>query len=682
MGQCFSRLHSKHDISNEEEALGSALPNGEHLSDSRKAKPESTNAHDQEQLDADDKISTTLQADQQSDDIGKIKCELFKELKCNEVGEEGKPIILPDEVKRLWARTHYRKIYTSQVWYDLAWDRNDFMEQFVQIMSVLIRIDFGRWDQFHTIFISGVDRRDKHLPFDLEELQEEDFLGEITGYNFHAAQLAFCPSPIPQQEDEFRLHSEKRLPWIDKPKRIGQGAFGTVEKRTVAKGFLQYQDYTINSRAKAVAIKTLSGVDTRQDEFKNLKELRECLSDHKRIMVNIVTMVEQSNEGDIYHIVYELAAYDLNVFLTNMPRSLREKRHATAGPERTDSANMWPGDLISESVNLADALDYLHNRLFAESHVSLSHNDIKPENILVVYPETTNRQDRFPVGQWKLADFGLSVVKLKRPYASRSKHLSVDNAALSPSNPQKTHRTDRPPSVSNAMPTRDPGQYTAPEWEQTTPKLVDCRSADVWSFGCVLSEIVTYAVQLDCQLVEKFRDSLGKSEQPGQREPQDHRFYDHESKDVKPQFLNHLTNLPSEAHGDKRIPENNHWIGSCVDLIKEVVVQDPISRLSATKIRASLSEIDLSMRDQKRIWLSHDLQPLDTSMLDTGIAVSGSTSAISQSPTEYGDSDHPRDDLVTRVPSICVHHSDNSMPEIAQSRHSGDDERRRATAPR
>ena len=399
-------------------------------------------------------------------------------------------------------------------------------------------------------------------------------------------------------------------------------------------------------------------------------------------MVNIVTMVEQSSEGDIYHIVYELAAYDLNVFLTNMPRSLREKRHATAGPERTDSANMWPGDLISESVNLADALDYLHNRLFAESHVSLSHNDIKPENILVVYPETTNRQDRFPVGQWKLADFGLSVVKLKRPYASHSKHLSVDNAALSPSNPQKTHRTDRPPSVSNAMPTRDPGQYTAPEWDQTTPKPVDCRRADVWSFGCVLSEIVTYAVKLDCQLVEKFRDSLGKSEQPGQREPQDHRFYDHESKDVKPQFLNHLTKLPSEAHGDKRIPENNHWIGSCVDLIKEVVVQDPISRLSATKIRARLSEIDLSMRDQKRIWLSHELQPLDTSMLDTGIAVSGATSAISQSPTEYGDSDHPRDDLVTRVPSICVHHSDNSMPEITQSRHSVDDERRRATAPR
>jgi hypothetical protein len=248
MGQCFSSLHSKHGIPNEEEALGSALPNREHLDDSRKAKPESIKARDRDQFDADDKISTTLQANQHFFDIGKIKYELFEELRSNEVGEEGKPIILPDEVKRLWARTYYRRVYTSQVWYDLAWDRNDFMEQFVRIMSVLIRIDFCRWDQFHTIFISRSDRRDEHLPFDLEELKEEDFLGGVTGSNFHAAQFAFCPSQIPQQEDEFRLHSEKRLPWVDNPKRIGQGAFGKVEKRTVAKGFLQYQDYTINSR--------------------------------------------------------------------------------------------------------------------------------------------------------------------------------------------------------------------------------------------------------------------------------------------------------------------------------------------------------------------------------------------------------------------------------------------------
>jgi serine/threonine protein kinase len=426
-------------------------------------------------------------------------------------------------------------------------------------------------------------------------------------------------------------------------------------------------------------VKTLSGENARKEEFKNLKELRECLSGHKRIMVNLVTMVDRSSQGPdghIYHIVYELAAYDLNVFLTNMPWELRDKRHATAGPERTGSANMWPGDLITESVNLADALDYLHNRLYAKSHVSLSHNDIKPENILVIYPDTTNNQDRFPVGQWKLADFGLSVVKLKRSSGSRGKHLSADNAGLSPSHPQKTHRTERPSSVSNAMPARDPGQYTAPELDQTIPEPADCRKADVWSFGCVLSEIVTYAVKLDCQLVKEFRNSLGKSGQPGQRDPPNERFYDHESKDVKTQFLNHLTKLPDNAHGDKRIPENTQWISSCASLIREIVVKEPSKRLEATKIRAKLHKIDISMGDERKEWLSHDL------VLDTDFAVSGQASAVSQSPTEYGDSNSARDDALSRVPSICLHAAEHPTPEIARPHLGAENEGRRATAPR
>jgi serine/threonine protein kinase len=433
----------------------------------------------------------------------------------------------------------------------------------------------------------------------------------------------------------------------------------------------------------------LSGDEACKDEFKNLKELRECLSDHKRIMVNLVTMVEKTSQNNIYHIVYELAAYDLNVFLTHMPQRLRYERHVTPSRERTDSANMWPGDLISESVNLADALDYLHNRLYTKSHtslkshVSLSHNDIKPENILVVYPETTNKHDRFPVGQWKFADFGLSVVKVNRSSGIHGKHLSADNAAaLNPSQPlQRTHRTERPSSVSQAMPARPPGQYTAPEMDQPTPQLADCRRADVWSFGCVLSEIVTYAVKLDCQLVEEFRNSLGKSEGPSQRSLPDPHFYDHETKDVKPQFLNHLDKLPSKAHGDKRIPEDTHWISSCVDLIKGIVRKEPKERLEANKIRAKLSKIDLSMRPEKREWLSHDLT-LDLANVDTDPAISGQASAVSQSPTEYDDSDYARDEALNRVPSICFHPAEHSMPEITRPRHNGEDERRRATAPR
>lgn len=424
----------------------------------------------------------------------------------------------------------------------------------------------------------------------------------------------------------------------------------------------------------------MSGSVALKEEFKNLKELRECLSAHTRIMVNLVTMVERSEPTDIYHIVYELAAYDLNVFLTTMRYDLRKIRHATASPERTGSVNMWPGDLISESVNLADALDYLHNRLISSKlHSSLSHNDIKPENILVVYPETTSDRELYPVGQWKLADFGLSKMKVKRSSGGHSRHLSAGNAPFLSSYSQRTHRTERPKSVSNAIPERYPGMYTAPELDQETPREADCRSADVWSFGCVLSEIATYAVNLDFQQVESFRDSLLQSS------PADPKFYNKRSKDVKSEFIDHLARLPTTTQSITRISSNALWTNQCVDLITKIVVKEPGSRLGPSKIREKLSQIGQAMHSGREEWLKHSPPPpltVDTGAANTETAVSCPTSAMSQSPTEYTNPDYERDDPITRIPSIAIHPVEHANSEPLRAPHLGENERRRASAPR
>jgi serine/threonine protein kinase len=694
MGLC----HSKHDSTDDVEASRSVPTQREDRHSIRLSSPIAGNSV-REEINGDERINAEVHEHRRSNEsLKEIEYDILLRLKASEVGAKDKPIILPESVKAIWAPTYYRWFYMSYGWYDKAWNKTNSMDQYIQIMSILIRMNFGEWDQFGAIFIDQKDRYDKHLPFTLEELQQDDFLGKANGMHFHREQWAFCPIRIQEQGEELEMDQDRRLPWIDDPKAIGEGAFGKVTKRTVAEGFLTYKNLTVNPtvslslhyhiraplttrKPKAVAVKTVSDADAFKDEFKNLKNLRDCLSDHERIMVNLVTMVDKSIPGsNLYHMVYELAAYDLNVFLTHMPQALREERHATASRERTGSANMWPGDLISESVNLADALDYLHNRLYSRSHISLSHNDIKPENILVVYPDTTNIHDRFPVGQWKFADFGLSEVKLKRP--SDSRHLSADNVSLAPPQTQETHRTTRrPTSVSKALPARHPGQYTAPELDQTPPQLTDCRSSDVWSFGCVLTEIVTYAVKLDCRLVEDFRESLGKSEQPGQRDPPDQRFYDHETKDVKSQFSTHIANLPSLAHGDKRIPRNTHWIGSCADLIKEIVVKEPRLRPKANIIREKLSVIDLSMRDDKDVWLSHDLK-LDLTNISADTAWSAHASAATQSPVDMADTEFDRDGALTRVPSICIHPAKHSTSEPINGAPMGIEDRRRATAPK
>lgn len=245
MGQCFSRLHGKHDIS-AAVAPGFIPATREHPRNLEQTDSDSTRAQSEEQFGTDPTSNGTLHAKSQSVDIDTIRGDIFDALKDGMVGKRGEDIILPEVVREIWAQNHHRKFYMNQIWYDTKWDRNNFMEEMIQIMSILIRINFHDWERFGAIFIDHRDRRDQNLPFDLKRLQEEGFLGRLEGALFHETQFAFCPVLIPEQEDEFILDREKRLPWIDEPRFVEKGGYGEVNKRTVAKGFLRFQNRTTN----------------------------------------------------------------------------------------------------------------------------------------------------------------------------------------------------------------------------------------------------------------------------------------------------------------------------------------------------------------------------------------------------------------------------------------------------
>jgi hypothetical protein len=179
--------------------------------------------------------------------------EIFERLQKHEIGsEKGREIILPESVKSVWAPVYYREFYRQQVWYDLAWDKDLTMDQYVQIMSILICTSFSKWDDFRAIFINSMQRQDQDLPFDLTTLQREDFLGKIYGKQFFTSQFQFCPVRIQERSGVYHMNSQKRFPWVDKSndmsKPIGEGAFGKVMKRTIAAGFLEYENRTINAR--------------------------------------------------------------------------------------------------------------------------------------------------------------------------------------------------------------------------------------------------------------------------------------------------------------------------------------------------------------------------------------------------------------------------------------------------
>lgn len=280
-------------------------------------------------------------------------------------------------------------------------------------------------------------------------------------------------------------------------------------------------------------------------------------------MVNIATLVKEESgslKNKSYHILYEVAAYDLNVFLTTLSSQLRRKRKESAPPERNNSGDMQSADLILESRNLADALDYLHNRLYYMEKITLSHNDIKAENILVMYPDSTDPTHKYPVRKWKLADFGLSKVKEKRKQDPEC--LGAQDAQATPIVTEITHRLEPSTSVSNTVPKRVPGRYTAPEFDCEAPVKSDGRKADVWSFDCVLFEVVAYAVQMDPTLVGELREYLAKAPHTDQR------FYDVRDKATKQHFHDFLDGLPKRMQCTNTAPEKREWITSCIKLVK------------------------------------------------------------------------------------------------------------------
>lgn len=400
-------------------------------------------------------------------------------------------------------------------------------------------------------------------------------------------------------------------------------------------------------------------------------------------MVNLATIVQNSVAcGKIYHIIYEIAAFDLNEFLTmnsTERHERRDKRHESASPSRTNSANMWAGDLILESRNLADALDYLHNRLHNMSKISLAHNDLKPENILVFYPDSIDIGDRYPVGQWKIADFGLSKVKDKR--VLDNKLLSAEDAIPIPRKADITHRIERSLSVSRTVPKRDPGKYTAPELDQKKLEKTDGRSADIWSFGCVLSEVVAFAVKLDSQPVSDLRNALYKPNYADQR------FYDIDTKEVKCSFLDYLNKLPDLVIDDGIVLDAKGWIFSSIALVKEIVVTDPSDRLGADKIRDRLREIGFCMRETRtqKLWLDTSAHP-DMDVADTTQSYSPGVAnpSATESPTAMENLKSRTDGTswaIDTAPTIVLHPAKHSAP-VTNKTVDVEDRKRRQTAPR
>lgn len=143
-----------------------------------------------------------------------------------------------------------------------------------------------------------------------------------------------------------------------------------------------------------------------------------------------------------------------------------------------------PKNLLKESFWLASALEYLHTQLFDKDGraVHCCHMDLKPDNILV----TLDRDPAYPLGKWKIADFGISNIE------PRSMSVSIRDFYTRTTT---TRPGTLPAPISSS---RYPGPFQPPEAESsrqgrhTTTDFNDLKG-DIWSFGCILLVVLVFA---------------------------------------------------------------------------------------------------------------------------------------------------------------------------------------------
>ncbi len=145
--------------------------------------------------------------------------------------------------------------------------------------------------------------------------------------------------------------------------------------------------------------------------------------------------------------------------------------------------------VVEQMFHLADALLFLHDGLGGfEMHNSyLAHMDLKPENILIHGDPQDNET---PAGQWIITDFGISAFH-------KESHEPIQEI------PTIRDVTSRLTSLSGVV--RGRGPYQPPEiglqrekaelgWRPHVRQKLDFRQCDVWSFGCVLSDVLAFAL--------------------------------------------------------------------------------------------------------------------------------------------------------------------------------------------
>ena len=218
--------------------------------------------------------------------------------------------------------------------------------------------------------------------------------------------------------------------------------------------------------------------------------------------------------------------------------------------------------LVKELCELASAVQWLHEGSEAsqELYRSLAHMDLKPENILVA------KDSNSPIGRWMLSDFGVSLFSL-------SKDISQGGST----------RTTASSYINGLQ--RGCGTYQPPEIKHET---IDGRKCDVWSFGCILLDVMSFALGRTGLFheVRRLRNDGG-----------DDYFYRSKVKgmDTQTPISNANTEMKTQIRrwieAQKRSASHPPWVRDYINITESTLKCDPLDRPNIGFIVGALSKL-------------------------------------------------------------------------------------------
>jgi hypothetical protein len=236
-----------------------------------------------------------------------------------------------------------------------------------------------------------------------------------------------------------------------------------------------------------------------------------------------------------------------------------------------------PLDCLEEATRLADALRFLHD---GQSTGICFHTGLEPGSILVLdlppgQPRDRESSTTRPVGRWLMCDFEIFVISAER--GSKSPRGS-------PPFNKRLMRDGVPRQASFCEPSEAKGD-----------KDNATRAGNMWSFGCILSLVLAFALGGPKSVRE-----LTLARQSSYDD--DYFYYDNE---IKPEIKSWLQALETKPE----LQQEQYWIKDILRVLENLLVLDPKSRWNAGEVARELSRIcqRIRLRSQEN---SEDPMPL------------------------------------------------------------------------